>query len=115
MVPYILGASNTVSASKTAGMTIIASTSDTTGTSRMLLILTLQGASNIAGTRTSVGTDNNPGASGSAGVNQLFPATYPVNPRDNLRMLEIMANMDAFGTPPSLPQMALCGSNTVSM
>jgi hypothetical protein len=58
------------------------------------------------------GADNNPGASGSAGANQPFLTAYPRNPRDNLRMLEIKANMDAFATPP-VPERALCGSNTI--
>jgi hypothetical protein len=61
-----------------------------------------------------VGADNNPGASGSAGANQPFLTAYPRNPRDNLRMLEIRANMDAFATPP-VPETTLCGSNTVTL
>jgi hypothetical protein len=61
------------------------------------------------------GADNNPGTSESAGTdNNPFLTAYPGNPRDNLRMLEIMANMDAFATPP-LPKRALCGSNTVAL
>jgi hypothetical protein len=40
-----------------------------------------------------------------------------MTPRNNLRMLEIMLNMDAFGTTPIPPasQMALYGSNAVAM
>jgi hypothetical protein len=61
------------------------------------------------------GVDNNPGANGSAGAdNNPFLTAYPGNPRDNLRMLEIRANMDAFATPP-LPERALYGSNTVTL
>jgi hypothetical protein len=61
------------------------------------------------------GADNNPGINGSAGAdNNPFLTAYPGNPRDNLRMLEIRANMDAFATPP-LPERALCGSNTVAL
>jgi hypothetical protein len=84
------------------------------------------GADNHPGTSGSLGADNNPGAIGSLGVNNnlgaslmaganqpLFTA-YPGNPRDNLRMLEIRANMDAFATPP-IPERALCGSNTVAL
>jgi hypothetical protein len=84
------------------------------GAGRMLLVLALQGTRNMAGARASAGTDNNPGANGSAGANQPFPTMYLVNPHDNLRMLEIRENMDAFGTPP-LSETALCGSNTVTM
>jgi hypothetical protein len=80
----------------------------------MLLALALQGARNMAGARASAGADNNPGASGSAGANQPFLTTYLGNPRDNLRMLEIRANMDAFATPP-VPETVLCGSNTVAL
>jgi hypothetical protein len=68
----------------------------------------------MAGTRASAGADNNPGANGSAGVNQPFLTAYPRNPCDNLRMLKIKANMDAFGSP-AVPETALCGSNTVSL
>jgi hypothetical protein len=91
------GTSNTASARNTAGVinTAGASRSDAVGAGGMLLALALQGARNMAG------TDNN-----------SFLTTYPGNPRDNLRMLEIRANMDAFATPP-LPERALCGSNTV--
>jgi hypothetical protein len=78
----------------------------------MLLALALQGASNIVGARASAGIDNNTGAGRLVGANLPFPTVYPVNPRDNLRMLEIKANMDAFGT---LPETALYGSNTVAM
>jgi hypothetical protein len=49
------------------------------------------------------GADNNP-----------FLTAYPGNPHDNLRMLEIRANMDAFATPP-LPERTLCGSNTIAL
>jgi hypothetical protein len=68
----------------------------------------------MAGARALAGADNNTGASGSAGANLPFPTMYPENPPDNLRMLEIRANMDAFGTPPLL-ETILCGSNTVAM
>jgi hypothetical protein len=60
------------------------------------------------------GADKNPGASGSLGVNQPIFTAYPGNPRDNLRMLEIRANMDAFATP-AVPERALYGSNTVAL
>jgi hypothetical protein len=61
------------------------------------------------------GVDNNPSTSGSAGTdNNPFLIAYLGNPRDNLRMLEIRANMDAFATPP-LPERTLCGSNTVAL
>jgi hypothetical protein len=61
------------------------------------------------------GADNNSGASGTSGAyNNPFLTAYPGNPHDNLRMLEIRANMDAFATPP-LPERALCGSNTVAL
>jgi hypothetical protein len=60
------------------------------------------------------GADNNPGTSGSLGTNQPIFTAYPGNPRDNLRMLEIKANMDAFATP-AVPERALCGSNTVAL
>jgi hypothetical protein len=104
MVPHVSGASNTVGTSNIAGASntpsasIIASTNDTAGVGGMLLALALQGSRNMAGTRASAGTDNNPGASGSVGANQPFPTAYLGNPCDNLRMLEIRANMDAFGT-----------------
>jgi hypothetical protein len=114
MVPHILGVSNTVGVSIIAGANDAASASNTAGTGRMLLALALQGANNIPGARALAGADNNPGANGSAGANQLFPTMYPVNPRDNLRMLEIMTNMDAFRTPP-FPQTALYGTNTIVM
>ena len=65
------------------------------------------------GTSATAGADNNLGASGLVGANQPLSTTYPINPRDNLRMLEIMANMDAFGTPPIL-EMVLYGSNTIA-
>jgi hypothetical protein len=74
-----------------------ASNSDAAGTGGMLLALALQGTRNMAD------ADNNP-----------FLTAYLGNPRDNLRILEIMANMDAFATPP-LPERALCGSNTVAL
>jgi hypothetical protein len=62
-----------------------------------------------------VGMDNNPGTSGLVGAdNNPFLTAYPGNPRNNLRMLEIRANMDAFATP-LLPERALCGSNTVAL
>jgi hypothetical protein len=66
------------------------------------------------GIRESAGVDNNPGPNRSAGVNQPFSKAYLENPRNNLRMLEIRTNMDAFGTP-LLPKTALCGSKTVAM
>jgi hypothetical protein len=91
-----------------------AGANDIAGAGRMLLALAFQGARNMAGARASAGADNNPGTSGSAGTNQPFLTTYPGNPLDNLRMLEIRANMDAFGTPPLL-ETALYGSNTVTM
>jgi hypothetical protein len=105
VVPHIPGAINTAGASNTAGTsntagainTAGASSSDVAGTGGMLLALALQGARNM------VGADNNP-----------FLTAYPGNPRDNLRMLEIRANMDAFTTPP-LPERALCSSNTVAL
>jgi hypothetical protein len=138
VVPHIPGASNTAGTSSTAGASNMAGASGTPGTSiivgasniagasdttgandnagigGMLLALALQGASNIAGARASAGTDNNPGTSGSVGANQPFSTTYPMSSGDNLRMLEIRANMDTFGAP-TLPQTALCGSNTVAM
>jgi hypothetical protein len=99
VVPHIPGARNTAGASS----------NDAAGACGMLLALTFQGARNMAG------ADNNPGASRSASAdNNPFLTTYPRNPRDNLRMLEIRANMDAFATPP-LPERALCGSNTVAL
>jgi hypothetical protein len=110
VIPYILGASNTAGASS----------SDAAGAGGMLVALALQGARNMAGTDNNPsasgtsGADNNPGASGSAGANQPFLTAYPGNPRDNLRMLEIRANMDAFATPP-VPERALCGSNSVAL
>jgi hypothetical protein len=74
----------------------------------MLLALTLQGARNMAGIRASAGANNNSGPNGSVGTNQPFPTAYPENPCDNLKMLEIKENMDAFGTPP-LPEISsLC-------
>jgi hypothetical protein len=90
-----------------------ASSSDATGardtvrTGGMLLALALQGMRNMAS------ADNNPGTR-SAGTNQPFLTAYPGNPRDNLRMLEMKANMDAFATPP-VPETELCGSNTVAL
>jgi hypothetical protein len=84
------------------------------GAGGMLLALALQGARNMAGTRALASANNNSGPSGSTGANQPFPTAYPENPCDNLKMLEIRANMDAFGTPP-LPKTTLCGSNTVAM
>jgi hypothetical protein len=110
----IVGVSNIAGANNIAGASNAMGASDTAGAGGMLLALALQGARNMAGTRASVGVDNNPGASGSAGVNQPFPTAYLENPRDNLRMLEIRANMDAFGTPPLL-ETTLYGSNTVAM
>jgi hypothetical protein len=99
VVPHILGAINTAGSSS----------SDVAGAGGRLLALALQGARNMAG------TDNNPSASGMSGTdNNPFFTTYPGNPRDNLRMLEIRANMDAFATPP-LPERALCGSNTIAL
>jgi hypothetical protein len=126
VVPHIPGTSNTVGASNTSGTSNTAGVSNTAGAmntaggssndavgasstagaGRMLLALALQGARNMAG------ADNNPGAFGSAGANQPVLTAYPGNPCDNLRMLEIKANMDAFTTPP-VPERALCGSNTV--
>jgi hypothetical protein len=114
MVPHVPGASNMGGTSNIAGASIIAGASDAVGAGGMLLALALQGTRNMAGTCVSAGADNNLSASGSAGANQPFPTVYPRNPHDNLRMLEIMANMDAFGTPP-LPEIALCGSNTIAM
>jgi hypothetical protein len=105
VVPHIPGASNTAGTINTAGT----SSSDAAGAGGMLLALALQCARNMAG------ADNNPGTSESAGAdNNPFLTAYPGNPRDNLRMLEIRANMDAFATPP-LPERALCGSNTVAL
>jgi hypothetical protein len=61
------------------------------------------------------GVDNTPGTSGSVGAdNNPFLTAYLGNLRDNLRMLEIRANMDAFATP-LLPERTLCGSNTVAL
>jgi hypothetical protein len=114
VVPHMPGMNNMAGASNTAGASNIASASNTTGACGMLLVLAFQGASNIVGARASAGADNNTGANGSAGANQPFPTAYPANLRDNLRILEIKANMDAFGTPP-LPETALCSSNTVAM
>jgi hypothetical protein len=128
VVPHTPGASNMAGASNTAGAinmagasntagpinTAGASSSDavgasgTAGASRMLLALALQGA------RIMASADNNPGASGSMGANHLIFTAYLGNPRDNLRMLEIRANMDAFATP-AVPERALCGSNTVAL
>ena len=110
------GMSNTTSASNTAGAinTMGTSSSNATGASgtagagRMLLILTLQGA------RIMVGADNNAGASGSTSTNQPFLTAFPRNPCNNLRMLEIRANMDAFAIPPVLER-ALCGSNSIAL
>jgi hypothetical protein len=116
VVPHIPRASNTAGAINTAGT----SSSDAAGASGMLLALALQGAKNMAGADNNLGAsetsgaDNNLGASESAGANQPFLTAYPGNPRDNLRMLEIKANMDAFATPP-VPERALCGSNTVAL
>jgi hypothetical protein len=122
VVPHIPGVSNTASAIITAGASSsdAAGASGTAGAGRMLLVLALQGvrimagADNIPGASGSAGTDNNLGASGSAGANHPIFTTYPGNPRDNLRMLEIRANMDAFATPTVLER-ALCGSNTVAL
>jgi hypothetical protein len=126
VVPHVPGASNTAGTSNMLGPSIIvgvsniagandtACASNAAGARGMLLALTLQGARNMAGAHASAGVDNNPGASGSAGANQPFPTTYLGNPHNNLRILEIRANMDAFGTPP-LPKTALSGSNTVAM
>jgi hypothetical protein len=96
VVPHVPGVSNT------AGTSIIVGASNTAC------------ASDTVGARASAGVDNNPGAYGSTGTNHPFPTTYLVNPCDNLRMLEIRGNIDAFGTPP-LPETTLCGSNTVTM
>jgi hypothetical protein len=104
VVPHIPGTSNTMGASSSHA----AGASGTTGAGRMLLALALQDARNMAG------TDNNPSASGLAGMNQPFLTAYLGNPRDNLRMLEIKANMDAFATPPVL-ETTLCGSNIVAL
>jgi hypothetical protein len=95
----------------------MAGESNIAGTNEILVALALQGTSTTASTRASAGADYNLGANGSANANQPFAVTYPENPHDNLRMLEIKSNMDAFGTPPVPPasQMALCGSNTVAM
>jgi hypothetical protein len=99
VVPHIPGASNMAGASS----------SDAVGAGGRLLALALHGARNMAG------ADNSPGASGTSGAdNNPFLTAYPRNPRDNLRMLEIRANMDAFATPP-LPERALCGSNTIAL
>jgi hypothetical protein len=140
VVPHIPGASNTAGAINTAGSintagaintvgtinTAGASNSDAAGASGsagvggMLLALAFQSARNMAGADNNPGAngmssaDNNLGASGSAGANQPFLTAYPGNPRDNLRMLEIRANMDAFATPP-VPERALCGSNSVAL
>jgi hypothetical protein len=108
------GASNMLGASIIVGASNIVGASDTGGAGGMLLALALQGARNMVGAHASAAADNNLGASELAGTNQPFPTMYPVNLCDNLRMLEIRANMDAFGTPP-LPKMALCDSNTVTM
>jgi hypothetical protein len=99
MVPYILGMNNMAGTSNTVGAINMAGTSnsDAAGAGGRLLALALQGVRNMAG------ADNNP-----------FLTAYLGNPRDNLRMLEIRANMDAFATPP-LPKRALCGSNTVAL
>jgi hypothetical protein len=140
VVPHTPGASNTAGASSSDA----AGASGTAGASRMLLALALQGARIMAGADNnpgasgslgannhpgaigslgadnnpsaigSLGVDNNPGASLMAGANQPLFTAYPGNPRDNLRMLEIRANMDAFATPP-VPERALCGSNTVTL
>jgi hypothetical protein len=104
VVPYTPGASNTAGASSSDAV----GASGTAGASGMLLALALQGA------RIMAGADNNPGASGSLGANQPIFTAYPGNPRDNLRMLEIRANMDAFATP-AVPERALYGSNTVTL
>jgi hypothetical protein len=122
VVPHIPGTSITAGASNITGASTTAGTSnnDATGASNtvgaggMLLALALQGARNMAGARALAGADNNAGASESVGVNQPFLTTYPGNPRDNLKMLEIRANMDAFATPP-VPETKLYGSNTVAL
>jgi hypothetical protein len=116
VVPHIPGVSNMAGSSITAGASNsdAAGASDTVGAGGMLLALALQGARNMAGARTSASADNNPGTNGSAGTNQPFLTAYPGNPRDNLRMLEIRANMDAFATP-LVPEIALCGSNTIAL
>jgi hypothetical protein len=110
VVPYISGASNTVGAINTTGVSSsnTEGASGTAGVGGMLLVLALQGVRNMAG------ADNNPSASELVGENQPFLTAYLGNPRDNLRMLEIRANMDAFATPP-VPEIALCGSNTVAL
>ena len=122
MVPYIPGASSTVgtsimtSASNIVGVsnTIGTSNSDVAGTSGMLLALALQGTRNITGARISTTADNNPSANRLVGANQPFLIAYPRNPRDNLKMLEIRAYMDAFATPLVL-ETELYASNTVAM
>ena len=99
------GASNTVSASDAVGA------SNTVGTDRMLPPIAIQGMSNTASARATAGADI-PGINRLVGAHQPLPTVYLVNPHDNLRMLEIRANMDAFATTPILER-ALCGSNTV--
>jgi hypothetical protein len=111
VIPHISGASNTAGASNTSGAinTAGASSSDVCGRRREASRTRLLWREKYGG------TNNNPGASGTSGAdNNPFLTAYPRNLRDNLRMLEIKANMDAFATPP-LPERALCGSNTVAL
>jgi hypothetical protein len=97
----MVGASTIADAGDTAGASNIPSASDTAGvnntasTDGILIAVALQGASITAGARALAGVDHNPSASGSTGANQPFATTYPVNLRDNVKMLEIKSNMDA--------------------
>jgi hypothetical protein len=79
--------------------------------------IALQGANTTLSARALAGANFSPGANESVGVIQPIVATYPITPRDNLRMLEIRSNLGAFGTTP-VPlalETALYGSNTVAM
>jgi hypothetical protein len=109
LIPHNLGTSKTAGVSTTVGANSMAGVSDTAGTDGIFVVVALQGASTSPGTRASASANYSLGSSGSAGAIQPIAATYPLIPHDNLRMLEIRSNMDAFGTTPIPPasQMAL--------
>jgi hypothetical protein len=113
----IVGTSSTVSTSNVAGMRDIAGASNIVGAFTLPVAVALQGASTTLGARASTCANFNPGTIGSASTIQPLATMYLLTPRNNLRMLEIWSNMEAFGTlpVPSASQTSLCGRNTITL
>jgi hypothetical protein len=105
----------TAGASNTAVVSVAVGASNSASANTFPHAVAFLGANITTGASGSGGANVTSGASRSGGAIQPIFGTYPGTLRDNLRMLEIRANLGAFRPNPPVSETGLCGSNTVAV